>query len=280
MKNVLIPTDFSKNALNAAKYATTLFENEKCTFFLLNTYTPAIAHSRFMAETLRGSAVAENESNLSKIGLQKTIENIHSITNNANHYFKTISSFDLLTHKITETITLENIDTIVSGTKGASGYKQVFMGTNTVRMIKTIKDCPIVTVPEEYKFEEPKHIAFPTDFKHNFSADVLNPLIELAKKFNSEIHIMHIDEENKRDRFQESNMHTLMEYMAPILHKVHFVPHYSSKSNVITRFLKELEVDILALVYNEHSYLNQLMREPVITNMAYHSKIPLLVLPN
>lgn len=280
MKNVLVPTDFSKNALNAANYATALFENEICTFFLLNTYTPAIAHTRFMAETIKGSNLAENEGKASENGLQKTIDNIRSQYDNPKHHFEKISSFDLLTHKIAETITRENIDMIISGTKGASGYKQVFMGTNTVRMIKTIKKHPIIAIPEEYLFEKPKHIAFPTDFKHNFSADVLNPLLELAKKFNSEIHIMHIDEESKRDKFQESNMYTLMEYMAPIMHKVHFMPHYSSKSNVITSFLEELKIDMLALVFNEHSYLDQLMREPVVTNMAYHSKIPLLVLPS
>ena len=42
MKKILLPTDFSENALNAIDYALQLFKDEKCAFFILNAYTPMI----------------------------------------------------------------------------------------------------------------------------------------------------------------------------------------------------------------------------------------------
>ena len=42
MKKILLPTDFSENALNAIDYALQLFKDETCAFFILNTYTPMI----------------------------------------------------------------------------------------------------------------------------------------------------------------------------------------------------------------------------------------------
>ena len=42
MKKILLPTDFSENALNAIHYALHLFKDESCAFFILNTYTPMI----------------------------------------------------------------------------------------------------------------------------------------------------------------------------------------------------------------------------------------------
>ena len=42
MKKILLPTDFSENSLNAIRYAVQLFKNEKCVFYILNTYTPTI----------------------------------------------------------------------------------------------------------------------------------------------------------------------------------------------------------------------------------------------
>jgi len=276
--NLLIPTDFSENANNAAKYGIELFGSRPCNFYLLNTYTPAIVHSRFMAETLRGSQDAEEGSRFSKEGLQREKLVMESLTNNPEHHFETISSFDILTHKVAETVNQKKIDLIISGTKGASGLKQVFMGSNTVRMIKTVQNCPILAVPKEYSFQIPKHIAFPTDFKQNFSADILEPLLNIAKRFDSEIHIMHIAEENQMDKFQESNRFTLMEYMAPLAHRVHFMPYYTKKSTVIETFLEELKIDMLAQVYHEHGYLDQLFREPVVANIAYNTKIPFLVL--
>ncbi|MRH99705.1 universal stress protein [Kriegella sp. EG-1] len=280
MRNILLPTDFSENAFNAAKYATQLFNQEECDFYLLNTYTPSIVHSRFLADTKNKSVGHVNESRVSIAGLNKVIQQINSFKNNKYHNFRSISSFDFLTQKVLDTIKNEDIDIIVSGTKGASGYKEVFLGTNTVRMIKNVKNIPIIAVPEIYEFQNLNHIAFPTDFKHHFSAEIMHPLLSLAKKFNSKIHILHINESNKKDKFQESNKFTLMEYLSPVEHEFHYVPHYSAKTNVIANFLKELDINLLAMVYNERNYLDQLMREPVVTNMAYHCKIPLLVLPS
>ena len=51
MKRILLPTDFSENAFNAIVYAVQLFKDEKCTFFLLNTYTPAAYHTGMMADS-------------------------------------------------------------------------------------------------------------------------------------------------------------------------------------------------------------------------------------
>ena len=48
MKNILLPTDFSDNSWNAIQYAVELFKDEKCNFFLLNTYTPIIYNVEFM----------------------------------------------------------------------------------------------------------------------------------------------------------------------------------------------------------------------------------------
>lgn len=60
MKNILLPTDFSKNAFKAIKYAVELFENEDCSFHLLNTFTAgaysmvsfADGHSSLMLEEI------------------------------------------------------------------------------------------------------------------------------------------------------------------------------------------------------------------------------------
>ena len=48
MKTILLPTDYSENAWNAIAYALNLFKNETCTFYLLNTYTPAIYQTEYL----------------------------------------------------------------------------------------------------------------------------------------------------------------------------------------------------------------------------------------
>ena len=80
MKNILLPTDFSKNSLNAAKFAIEFFKEEECVFHLLNTYTPAIVHSRFMAATIHGGLLEDNVRSESESGLEEFLEK--SVGNN------------------------------------------------------------------------------------------------------------------------------------------------------------------------------------------------------
>ena len=42
MKTILIPTDFSKNALHALKYAQELYKCERTCFFVLHTYAEEV----------------------------------------------------------------------------------------------------------------------------------------------------------------------------------------------------------------------------------------------
>lgn len=38
-RKILIPTDFSKNATKALRYAIELYKNDSCDFYLLNVFT-------------------------------------------------------------------------------------------------------------------------------------------------------------------------------------------------------------------------------------------------
>ena len=57
MIQILIPTDFSDNAQNAINYAQKLFINERCTFYLVNTYTPIIYNYDVEKTTTKGKEV-------------------------------------------------------------------------------------------------------------------------------------------------------------------------------------------------------------------------------
>jgi nucleotide-binding universal stress UspA family protein len=279
MINILLPTDFSENAWNATEYGLRLFEREPCTFYLVNTYTPAIVHSRFMATTVNGGLLEDNVRNRSESGLENVVEQIKSKDIGGEHQFKTISSFSLLTEEIREIVETENIDLIITGTKGASGFEEVFMGSNSVRIIKSSSKCPVLTIPSEFEYRPPGTIAFATDFKRSFSPRILAPLKKLADRFESAIQIVHIQQEEELDGFQKSNRDILLDYFAPIRTTLKSLPYFSSKSDVLQHYLTEHKVDMLSMVLHRHGFLEELVREPVIKRMAFHTKIPLLVLP-
>ena len=278
MKNILLPTDFSKNAWNAITYAIELYINEPCMFYLLNTYTPNIAASRFMATAVTSESLAVES--YSKEGLNAVLNNIQSKYNNKLHGFKTISSFSLLADEVRELVNEYSIDMVIMGTKGASGASEVFMGSNAVRVIKAVKNCPVLAIPEDFTFETPTEIAFATDFNRFYTQSELQPIINLVKTFNSVLRIVHVQDKIKAlTELQQFNLNMLRKYFSTIEHYIHTVSELNSVSKTLEVFADELDIHLLAMLNYQHSYMEKVTREPIVKRIVFHTQIPLLVIP-
>ncbi|PIB38735.1 universal stress protein [Maribacter sp. 4G9] len=280
MKNILIPTDFSDNSCNAIKYAISMFWDQECTFYLLNTYTPAIAGSRFMAATFEESMLTNSASKYSQKGLEDLVARVQKDFNNDRHHFETISSFSLLVDEVIESITAYDIELVIMGTTGATGMEEVFMGSNAVRVIKSVKDCPVLAIPQNFEFEKPTEIAFATDFNRFYTKSELRPLVELAGIFDATVRIVHVQYEIKTlSELQLFNLGMLRKYLGEVEHYVHTVSELNSVSKTLEVFSREMDIHLLAMLNYQHSYMEQLVREPVVKRVAFHTQIPLLVIP-
>ncbi|TMU54464.1 universal stress protein [Flagellimonas algicola] len=280
MQKILIPTDFSDNAWNAIDYAMQLFRNKKCTFYLLNTYTPVIPSGRFMAKMVNGVRIVDAVRDASEEGLQKTVDRIKSKYRNSQHSFETISSFNLLTEEIKDLVDTYGIQLIITGTKGASGIEEVFMGSNTVRIIKSTKKCPVLAIPQHFEFITPTEIAFATDFNRFYSTSELSPLLELAQMFQATIRIVHVQYGIKAlSELQQFNLNMLRRYLEGMEHYVHTVSELNSVSKTLELFSQELNIHLLAMLNYQHSYMEQMTREPIVKRTAFHTQTPLLVIP-
>ncbi|MBQ0734781.1 universal stress protein [Aquimarina celericrescens] len=279
MKRILVPTDFSSNAYSALFYATRLFQNESCEFFILNTFdvdTPVLT-SRI--DTSKGDLLYQQLSNESQERLTETLHSIVRDTEDFNHTFETISVSKKLTETINKTIKSKDIDLVIMGTKGVSGIKDVFMGSNTVKVIKKIKNCAVLAVPDEFDFEEPIEIAFATDFRRFYSQDELEPLMKMASLFNSNIRIMHIHEEEKLDEVQEHNFKKLKEHLKDYNYSMHWVSRFDQKAEVIKAFIDKMNINMLVMLRYRHSLIESVTREPVVKKIGFEAAIPFLVIP-
>ncbi|WP_108246383.1 universal stress protein [Muricauda brasiliensis] len=280
MQKILIPTDFSENAWNAIDYAMQLFRNRRCTFYLLNTYTPVIPSSRFMAKMIDGVRIVDAVRENSEQGLNKTIKRIQTKYGNPNHSFETISSFNLLVEEVKDIVETFGINLVVTGTKGASGVDEVFMGSNTVRIIKSVRKCPVLAIPYHFEYITPTEIAFATDFNRFYTTSELEPLLDMAKMFKATIRIVHVQYGIKAlTELQQFNLNMLRRYLNDVEHYVHTVSELNSVSHTLETFSKELGIHLLAMLNYQHSYMENMTREPIIKRTAFHTQIPLLVIP-
>lgn len=273
-KTILLPTDFSDNAWSAIVYALKLYANETCTFYVLNSAPIKVSSMSSLSNKLIKTMHDNAKKELLELKLQMDQSNI-----NPNHTYKTLLSSEDLYGAIDTAINKHDIDLIVMGTKGATGTKELFLGSNSVRMLKKIKKCPVLIVPDEHDFVPVKQVAFPTDYNRFYEEKELQAIKDLADLYNAKIRILHINEEEKLKEIQHYNRTKLSEYLSGYEHSFHWMAEYTKKAEEIAEFIEDLEIDVLAMVNYKHSLIERITKEPVIKTIGFHPTVPFLVIP-
>ena len=279
MHHILLPTDFSKAAQNAVDYSFAFFKEASCSFHFLNTYTPDFIHSRVMALASSGSSDEDAMQMASEQGLRNLIETLGDQYPDSGFEYHTVSSFNLLTEEIREQVEMHDIDLVISGTTGASGLKEVFLGSNTVRILKAASESPILVIPQEARFRKNGRIALVTDFCCPYSASQIESILEFQKRLQGSLEIMHIGNPEGLTGFQELHKHQLFLELERLEPEMRWKWPQASKAQVIQDYLKQESIDMLIMIRNERHLVDEWLREPVVKKVAFHTRIPMLVLP-
>lgn len=278
MKKILLPTDFSDNSWNAIKYGLQLYKNETCTFYLLNTYSPVIYHVEYVLidPAQFGLYDAARETSLEQLETLK--KRIIRTCKNPKHTFEIVSRFNTLIPEIKETVTEKQIDLIIMGTKGATAAKEVLFGTNTVHTIKNVK-CPVLAIPENFEFEIPLEILFPTDYEIEYKPEHVSPFLNIAQAHHSRVHVLNASYGYDLSEAQERNRLTLDAYFKKIAHLFHSVSN-QKVTEAIQNFQLKTRINLLVMINNKHSFFEKLFFKPVINEIGFHLNIPFLVIPS
>ena len=279
MKHILLPTDFSENAWNALAYTVYIFQGESCVLYLLNAYD-SNSNLYDISKVDEGDVLFEDEGKRSERKLDEWVKNLSKIKENDIGKVWAFSVDGSLQSAVTKMADEYRFDYIVMGTKGASGVKEVFMGSNSVKIAKQCTYCPIIMVPEKYESHKLHQILFGTAYEHLYTTYQLNALIYFANRYNSHIDVLHIERE--RISLSGQQMHN-KKVLEDILGKTDFghiaLKDDSSISDKIMKYAKGNGIDMIALIHKKHSFLQQLFREPVVKKVAFHTEVPLLILP-
>lgn len=278
MKRILVPTDFSNNAYSALFYATQLFQDQACHFYVLNTYKVQTPILTSRIDVSKGEQMYQRLKTISEEGLKKTYHAIVRDTKDLQHSFETISISKNLEETMQKTIKSKDIDLVVMGTKGVTGARKFILGSNAVNILQKIKKCPILVVPDEQDFKKPLNIAFPTDFKRFFLEKELIPLADIASLCESEIKIVHIHQEEKLDEIQTYNYNALKKHLKDFTYSFHAIANLDQKTKLIDDFIDHMNINMLVMVNYKHSLIEGVLREPVIKKIGFHPSVPFLVI--
>ncbi len=279
MKKILLPTDFSDNAWNAIFTALKLYANVVCKFYLLHAYEPNALNLLGRKGQLRLGVIYDSLSQYSEQELGKVFAYLKENHNNAKHSFETVSKSDTLQEAVQEMVSTKDIDLIVMGTQGASGAKEVFMGSNTVKVLKHSKKCPVLAVPSDSNFQSLKTLIFPSDFTRSYTKFELLSLTELATLWKTDIQVLHVALEFALNDQQKANQKILKERFAPLDITFYNIDFDADVAHTLERYISQTDVDLLAMIRYQHTFWEKVIGEPVVKKMTFHTKVPLLILP-
>jgi nucleotide-binding universal stress UspA family protein len=278
MKKILLPTDFSDNSWNAIKYALQLYKDEVCNFILLHTYTPMI----YQVEHMQTSALQFQVMDAVKESSQKRLDtlerSINSEFNNPKHTYSQILSFNTLIVEINELYQGNVMDMIVMGTTGATGVKEVLLGSNTVHVLKNAK-CPVLAIPSRFSFETPHEILFPSDYEIDFQNKQIQPIVDIASLYHGRLNILNVVYDKNLSEQKEQNRQKLKAYFQPITHLFHSVSN-KNVAQAITEFQLKVRINILVMINNKHSFFENLFFKSTINQIGFHLNVPFLVIPS
>ena len=274
--NILLPTDFSKNSGNAISYAMELFKNEKCNFFFLHTYTPSFYRMDYMLGGPLFSAIPDSDVDISLAGLEKTLKDVKKSYNNPKHSYNVISAFNTLTDEINEVTIEKEIDMVVMGTQGATGAKEIFLGTNTVYALRKAI-APVLVIPENYTFQKIQKILLPSDYLSNYKDNELSTAIKMVKMNKAKLIVLHVKEEYDLTASQEENKMALYRRLDGLSTTLTELKG-SLMPNAILNYVQKNGIDLLMMMNRKHSFFERIFEKQNVDQIGFHIKIPFLVI--
>ncbi len=276
---VLLPTDFSKNAWHAIQYAVYLFETIPCHFYVLHAHQVSPSGLVSTINKERDTRLHEITLSEARQKLDKIIKRLTTINKVPGHKFEGLTESDTLLNAVGRNVIDKDIDFVFMGTQGASGMKEVFLGSNTVKVIRNVDNCPVMVVPEQFEFGLYKEILFATDYKHHYKKAELKPLLDLVRITMANLRVAHIHVEEKLDVEQQELRKLLEGLLTGVSCKFEDLDYYPSVSARIREWSGETHTGMLAMINSQHGFFSGITREPVVKRIAFHTEVPFLVLP-
>jgi nucleotide-binding universal stress UspA family protein len=278
MRKVLIPTDFSNNAMNAIKYAMELFKYDRTDFYIMHAYGDDLYSSSTGADRTELNLAKEEALKQSNAQLQEVIKKMKEIAPNPRHKYFPVSVFGALVDEANEIAELENADVIVMGTKGKTDDRNITFGSNTIQVIKYVK-CPVLAVPAGYTDIQPANILFATDYMLPYQRRELKLMSTIAQNFAARLKVLHISKFDELS-FRQHDNKAFLEYCMEQIKPEYLKLPGDDITKVINDAVGNYEIDLLVMINSRHSFLEDVLHTSKVEKIGLQIKIPFLVLQN
>jgi len=280
VKKILVPTDFSEQAGYALDFAYQIALKSTAEIILVNVVDyPGLSSVWGGGMNVIGGAEPPldnlDESFINNL-LTRSKDEMSSMIKKLNHGNVKITQLVEVGNPyfvITEKIEQEKVNLVIMGSKGATGFEEVLIGSNTERVVRHAK-CPVITIKKKRDFTKMHNIAFASNFEGD-QAHVVEELFKLQEIFGARLHLVKINTPNNF----ESNR-TILKGMKDFVDKYN-INNYSLniyndfiEEDGIMYFSEDIKADMIALATHGRTGLMHLLSGSIAEDIVNHAKRP------
>ncbi|NJX16099.1 universal stress protein [Tamlana crocina] len=270
MKKLLVPTDFSDQAENALKVAAQIAKKHNCEIYLLHMLEIPLQE-------------------VDPLGTQSALPEAMFFMKLAHKKFETLMKKDFLQGiTVHETVDFQeifkgifhvckkhDIDLIVMGSNGVSGLREMLIGSNTEKVVRT-SETPVLVVKKEHPVFNIGHFVFASDFEDESKA-AFKKAIDFSDMFGAKLHLLMVNTPNMFITTQEANKR-MEPYERLITNKPHTLNIYNDLSieKGIMNFAESINADIIGMSTHGRQGLSHFFNGSISEDLVNHAKRPVI----
>ena len=278
MPTILFPTDFSDAATRAYIYALRLAEKLEAKIVTLHVFEkPDMSGFTHIPKTLEefynSIDLYEFENYRDAVPALDKIQDEQNL--NSVQVVHTLHEGDTV-EVVRERAMIERADLVVMGTTGARGLKEIILGSVAGEVLENAP-CPVLAVPEQAVFDGVlNNVAFTTSYQPDEIAGFAK-VQEIFTNFDPHIHCINVDLAHTEQ--YHHRMDAFKKAVGEVPNSSFHVLDGTDFQTVLTGFLDQMEIDILAMVTHKRTFFEELFHYSKTKALSYHSRTPILSLP-
>ncbi len=272
MRTIIVPTDFSPNALYAASYAADLANMIGARLELVHIYDLPAAVSVIPVSYPIEDIEAEIQSQLTqlkeklstrtagRIPIKTTIMQ-GEVINEVNKYCESVQPY-----------------AIVVGAESAGPIKRLMFGGRTLTATNTLS-WPVIIVPPYTLFRNIRKIGLACDFRDVVETVRVQEIKEIVKEFKADLHVLHIsDGENDSIDPKTVEESALLEEMLGDLNPIYHFLHEPDIDKGIRDYVQQNKLDLLIIIPKKHGLIDKIFHHSHSKDLVLHAPLPILSL--
>ncbi|QJB31837.1 universal stress protein [Chitinophaga oryzae] len=270
MKTIVVATDFSAAALNAAYYATDMAKATGKQVLLLHVYTLPVSYAEVPVAFNADQLMQDIQQELDKLQALLAERVAGAVVVN------TLLKIGTFYTELKAVCDQEAPYLVVMGSQGTTAAERMLLGSHAVAAMKNLP-WPLITVPPACTFNGIKKMGLACDLDE-VAATVPVSLLELfVIDFRAELHVLNIKEKREHIATILQETSALYDMLEPLRPEYHYSVHPKVVDS-ITEAVDELGLDLLIVLPKRHDWLYQLTHTSHTKQLTLRSPVPVMAL--